>query len=246
MSFARILADMKTVRILLLVLGCTFGIGAKTCPETANIPLPPPASSELLQRLASAHSQYQQTPNDADAIIWLGRRTAYTGRYRDAINIFSEGIRKFPKDARMYLHRGHRLISIRCFDDAIKDLQKAVQLIEKPGNKDEVEPDGLPNARDIPTSTLHTNIWYHLGLAQYLTGDFDRARASFMRCYNTAKNDDMRIAAAHWAYMSGRRFAALSTTPKSTGDRIKADLQQLLEGAIKDDLDIIETTITTH
>ena len=38
---------------------------------------------------------------------------------------------------------------------------------------DEVEPDGAPNARGIPRSTLQSNIWYHLGLAQYLAGDFD-------------------------------------------------------------------------
>jgi hypothetical protein len=35
------------------------------------------------------------------------------------------GIGQFPKDARFYRHRGHRYISSRCFDLAIKDFKKA-------------------------------------------------------------------------------------------------------------------------
>ena len=54
---------------------------------------------------------------DVDNIIWYGRRTAYLGDYREAIRIFSEGIEKHSKDARMYRHRGHRYISIRCARD---------------------------------------------------------------------------------------------------------------------------------
>ena len=38
-----------------------------------------------------------------------------------------------------------------------------------------IEPDGQPNARNIPTSTLNSNIYYHLGLAQYLKGEFEAA-----------------------------------------------------------------------
>jgi hypothetical protein len=43
-----------------------------------------------------------------------------------------------------YRHRGHRYITLRCFDAAIADLEQASKLIKgKPG---EIEPDGLPNA----------------------------------------------------------------------------------------------------
>ena len=59
-----------------------------------------------------------------DALIWLGRRNAYLGNYKDAIGIYTEGIQKYPNDARFYRHRGHRLITLRCFDDAIADLRK--------------------------------------------------------------------------------------------------------------------------
>lgn len=159
-------------------------------------------SQRLLDNLAMARANYEADPDDADNIIWLGRRIAYTGDYRGAIEVFSEGIDKHPDDARMYRHRGHRYISIRALDRAIEDLEHAAALIE--GTEDEVEPDGAPNPAGIPVSTLHTNIWYHLGLAYYLKGDLDNA----LRVYELASphipNDDMRVAFTHWHYMSLR------------------------------------------
>ena len=47
--------------------------------------------------------------------------------------------------------------------------QKAIELVA--GNVDQIEPDGLPNKNNIPLTTLHGNIWYHLGLAYYLKND---------------------------------------------------------------------------
>ena len=111
--------------------------------------------------------------NDADALIWLGRRTAYLGRYREAIQIFSDGIARHPTDARMLRHRGHRYLTVRELDRAIVDFEKAVELMA--GQPDAIEPDGLPNARNIATGTLHSNVWYHLALGYYLQGDFSRA-----------------------------------------------------------------------
>lgn len=161
-----------------------------------------PAREQLIKNLASAEADYRAAPDDADTIIWLGRRVAYTADYRRAIRIFTEGVEKFPDDARMYRHRGHRYISIRELDRAIADLEKGAKLIA--GTEDEIEPDGAPNPAGIPVSTLHSNIWYHLGLAYYLKGDLDNA----LRVYETAlaetPNDDMRVATTHWAYMSLR------------------------------------------
>lgn len=154
--------------------------------------------------LAAARADFDKDPNSADAAIWLGRRTAYLGRYRDAIQIFTAAIAKHPSDARLYRHRGHRYITIREFDRAIEDFSKAAALVrDKP---DEVEPDGQPNAKNIPTSTLQTNIYYHLGLAHYLAGDFRAAADAYQRCMERSKNNDMRVATAHWQYMSLRRL----------------------------------------
>ena len=109
---------------------------------------PTPPSAEALAKFEEAKKIWETSPSDVDAIIWYGRRTAYLGRYRDAIRIYSDGIELHPEDARLYRHRGHRFISTRQLENAIADLDYAAVLIE--GTDDEVEPDGLPNARRHP------------------------------------------------------------------------------------------------
>jgi tetratricopeptide (TPR) repeat protein len=159
--------------------------------------------TDFEQKLATARAQFEKAPDDPDAILWYGRRTAYLGRYRDAIEIFSKGMEKHPNDARFYRHRGHRYLTVREIDNAIRDFEKAATLVE--GKEDQIEPDGLPNAKNIPTSTLHTNIFYHLGLAHYLQGNFVAAEKAYRKCLSFAKNDDMLVAVTHWLYMTLRR-----------------------------------------
>jgi len=202
---------------------------SQTCFENAKEDKP--QMSEAMRKtyetqLAEARARFEEMPHNAEAMIWLGRRTAYIGNYRESIRIFTKGIEKNQSDARFYRHRGHRFITLRCFDDAIIDLKKADELTF--GKSDEIEPDGLPNKRNTPTSTLQTNIWYHLGLAYYLKGDFDRSAAAFMGCFNRAKNPDMQVAAAHWVYMSVRRYNK------------EKDAKRFINREIKDGLDIIE------
>jgi len=167
-------------------------------------PIPAPTREINEQRLAEARRAHDRTPADADSIIWLGRRTAYLGRYREAISIFTGGIAKHPADARMYRHRGHRYVSVREFDRAIADLTRAAELTA--GRPDAIEPDGIPNARNVPTSTLQSNIWYHLGLAHYLKGDFNRALVAYREAMRVSGNPDMLVATSHWLYMTLRRL----------------------------------------
>jgi len=161
-------------------------------------------SPEALKSLDAARKAWGENARDADTLIWFGRRAGYVQRFRDAIGIFSEGIALHPADARMYRHRGHRYISVREFDRAVADLTKAVQLVA--GKPDQVEPDGQPNARNIPTSTLNSNIYYHLGLAHYLKGDFENALKAYRECAKFSKNADMIVATSHWLYMTLRRL----------------------------------------
>lgn len=163
----------------------------------------PPADADTLARLRAAKNEYDSDPADVGKLIWYARRLAYAGDFREAIRIYSRGIERHPDDARLYRHRGHRYISIREFDRAIRDLEHAAELIE--GSEDEVEPDGLPNALNIPVSTLHTNIWYHLGLARYLQQDWDNAWRAFQAGYEAGRNDDNAVSATHWRYMILRR-----------------------------------------
>lgn len=179
------------------------------------------AGESTLERLDAARRDYEANPDDADNIIWYGRRTAYTGDFRGAIRIFSEGIEKFPDDARMYRHRGHRYISIRQFDRAIADLEHAAKLIE--GTENEIEPDGLPNAMNIPVSSLHGNIWYHLGLAYYLKHDWANAQRAYQNGFDSGRNDDNRVSTTHWLYMIARRMGDEAAAERAL-EPISADM----------------------
>ena len=164
----------------------------------------PAADAATIEKFEAAKEDYDRDSMVAENIIWFGRRTAYLGNYRSAIEIFTEGIEKHPRDARMYRHRGHRYISIREFDRAIADFEAATGLIERQENR--IEPDGLPNSQNIPLTTTHGNIWYHLGLAYYLKQDWENALRAFQNGYNLGGNDDNLVSTGHWIYMIYRRM----------------------------------------
>jgi len=198
---------MKLLPAIAIVMTLAVGAFSQPCVDSAKQvkPAMPEATAKTYEaNLAVAREAHTRNPNVPDELIWYGRRTAYPGEYKEAIRIFTEGIKKFPNDARLYRHRGHRYITLRCFDDAVRDLEKAASLIK--GQPDVTEPDGIPNARNTPTSTLQSNIWYHLGLAYYLKGDFKKAERAYLEAWNVSKNNDMRVATAYWHYMALRRM----------------------------------------
>lgn len=191
-------------------------------------PLPPDVQAEREAKLAAARAEAEAHPDDVDALIWLGRRTAYLGRYREAIDIYTRALAAHPDDPRLLRHRGHRYLTVRRFDLAVADLERAAKQVA--GQPDEVEPDGLPNARNIPVSTLQTNIWYHLGLAHYLLGgpgDMESALRAFQESLQVSTNADMQVSTIHWLYMTLRRLGRV------------AEAEALLE-PIRPDMDVIE------
>jgi tetratricopeptide (TPR) repeat protein len=226
---------MKPSRLAIFLVAVVSALAAagQQKPEATSllgtplVPTPPSAEARaaLEKDLAAARADYDKDPGNPDAIIWLGRRLAYLGRYRDAIATYSEGIKRHPRDARMYRHRGHRYITVRELEHAVADLTKAAELVA--GRRDEIEPDGQPNARNIPTSTLNSNVFYHLALAHYLRGDFEQSLKAWRECERFSNNPDMLVATTNWLYMTLRRL-----------DRV-GEARQALE-PITADMDIIE------
>jgi tetratricopeptide (TPR) repeat protein len=185
-------------------------------PVSAQVaPKPYEAISLFGQPLVSpdpttrALAEYDQAKRDfdaaatEDAYIWLGRRAGYLGRFREAIAVYTEGLAKFPMSFRLYRHRGHRYISIRQFGRAIADFEQAAALVK--GRPLEVEPDGAPNKAGIPLSNTQFNVYYHLGLAYFLTRDFVKAEAAYRECLRWSKNDDSVVATSDWLYITLRR-----------------------------------------
>lgn len=179
----------------------------------------------MQEQLALAREQLAARPNDPEALIWVGRRLAYLSRYNQAIEVFGDGIKRFPNDARFYRHRGHRYISIRKLDEAIADFEKAAQLTA--GKPDEVEPDGQPNARNIPIGSLQSNVWYHLALAYYLKGDWGNAARAARSGITVSTNPDRLVSQTHWLYMALRRAGRTQEAAAALAP-------------IRDDFDIVE------
>jgi tetratricopeptide (TPR) repeat protein len=183
------------------------------------------AESTLAANLAAAEAELAASPDSPDALIWVGRRLAYLGRYRDAIATFSLGATRFPGEARFLRHRGHRYLTVRDLEAAIADFTRAAELEQ--GVPDAIEPDGAPNAANIPLSTTQFNIWYHLGLAHFLRGDWESALEAYNACLAVSTNPDLRVATAYWRYMTLHRLGRQDEARNSID--FAADSMTLLE-----------------
>lgn len=218
----------KFILLFLFVVTYSFTFAQKQNCEDKQYPAP--ALSDSLKKvyeanLRSAEKKYKADSLNDDQIIWYGRRLAYLGNYKEAISVYTKGIRLYPNNARFYRHRAHRYITLRCYDHAIADLKKAVDLIKD--QVDEIEEDGIPNARNFPTSTLHTNIYYHLGLAYYLKGDNKQALLAWQKCLEISDNDDMEVATLNWLNLLLRKMGR------------QKDAEQHLKG-VTTEMEIIE------
>lgn len=188
-----------TKNLIALILLCGTAVQAfaqETKPELIS-PLGARlfAQPENRTEVEAARLKLSADPKNIDLAIALGRAQAATWHYNAAIETYSKAIKIAPNDARLYRHRGHRYISIRRFDKAVRDLEKAAKLDDS-----------------------DFDIWYHLGLAHYLRGDFSKAAAAYQKCYAVAEanrektpagaegRDDSLIAISDWLYMTLRRM----------------------------------------
>lgn len=191
------------------LLCCACGHAKPELNSLLDKPLYRFADAEKLPKLetdlAQAREALAQDPNDPDKIVWVGRRLGYLWRMDEAIAVFTDGIAKHPNFAPFYRHRGHRYISVRRFAKAEADLEKAARLIA--GQRDQIEPDGMPNALNIPLTTTAFNVWYHLGLARYLQGDFEGALEAYRETLKFSReHEDNLVATLDWMYMALRRL----------------------------------------
>lgn len=169
----------------------------------------------------------------ADRYIYAGRLLNYLNDPEGAVAMFSEGIERAPDDARLYRHRGHRYLTIRQYEKAVADLERAAELVRgQPdehefwqketqdeivkiilGRENEIDTIHMPvNAETIAKtqgsykSTLHGSIYYHLAVGHYVLGNFEAALDAFRAAEETSVDDDMHVANADWSFMTLRRL----------------------------------------
>ena len=148
--------------------------------------------------IAKADAALAADPRNVDLFLAAARARDVALQFHAAIDVYTRGLAVAPQDVRLLRFRGHRYISIRRFDLAVADLQRAVAL--------------APSSFDAT---------YHLGLAHYLHGDFAAAAAAYRSCLDattpgplptgwrscttTASTDNDRVAVADWLYRALRR-----------------------------------------
>ncbi len=124
--------------------------------------------------------------NPLSAELWMkkGLELAKQMHFREAIEAYSIGLSHNPFHALTLRHRGHRLISTYRFEEAAFDFELSSRL--DPSN---------------------WNTWYHLGLAYYLIGDFERANKAYTRCLEMTKNDQEELVAiVDWKWLTLMRL----------------------------------------
>jgi len=143
----------------------------------------------------SARAALEADPKNIARIIDLGVAQSGARQFREAIATFTRGLEIEPNNALLLRWRGHRYLSVREFDRAYADLTRGGAI------------DG----------TIY-GIWYHLGVVQYVRGDFAEAAASFTRAQPIAPDAGELAGSTDWLWMSLSR-AGRSAEAKAMLDR---------------------------
>jgi tetratricopeptide (TPR) repeat protein len=127
----------------------------------------------------SARAALDADPRNISKLIDLGVAQSGVRQFREAIATFTRGLEIEPDNALLLRWRGHRYLSVREFDRAFADLTRGGKL----------------------DPTIY-GIWYHLGVVQFLRGDFTDAAASFARAQPIAPDPGELAGSTDWLWMS--------------------------------------------
>jgi tetratricopeptide (TPR) repeat protein len=147
------------------------------------------------EAVKTARAALEAGPATIARIIDLGVAQSGARQFREAIATFTRGLELEPNNALLLRWRGHRYLSVREFDRAFADLTRGGAI------------DG----------TIY-GIWYHLGVVQYLRGDFAEAAASFARAQPIAPDAGELAGSTDWLWMSLSR-AGRAAEAKAMLDR---------------------------
>ena len=129
--------------------------------------------------IRTARAALDANPKDITRIIDLGVAQSGARQFREAIATFTRGLEIAPDNALLLRWRGHRYLSVREFDRAYADLTRGAK----------IDP------------SIY-GIWYHLGVLQFLRGEFNEAAASFTKAQPIAPDPAELAGSTDWLWMS--------------------------------------------
>jgi tetratricopeptide (TPR) repeat protein len=131
------------------------------------------------EALTKAQAALAADQRNVARMIELGVAQSGARQFRKAIATFTRGLEIEPNNALLLRWRGHRYLSVREFDKALADLTRGSS----------IDP------------SIYGN-WYHLGIIQYIRGDFAAAAASFTRAQPIAPDPGELAGSTDWLWMS--------------------------------------------
>jgi len=127
----------------------------------------------------TARGALDADPKNIARIIDLGVAQSGARQFREAIATFSRGLDIEPNNALLLRWRGHRHLSVREFDKAFADLTRGARI----------------------DSSIY-GIWYHLGVVQFVRGEFAAAAESFAKAQPIAPDAGELAGSTDWLWMS--------------------------------------------
>ena len=178
---------MRTSLTFVLVLGAAITLGSSFGAAQAGVqPVQYRSAAGVEYRsqpdteaITQAKKALAAEPRSVARIIDLGVAQSGARQFREAIATFTRGLEIEPNNALLLRWRGHRYLSVREFDKAYADLTRG---------------------SGIDPSIY--GIWYHLGIVQFVRGDFAAAAASFARAQPIAPDAGELAGSTDWLWMS--------------------------------------------
>jgi tetratricopeptide (TPR) repeat protein len=156
--------------------------------------------------IRAARAAAAADPKNIARIIDLGVAESGARQFREAIATFTRGLEIEPNHALLLRWRGHRYLSVRDFDRASADLMRG----------------------SVLDPSIY-GLWYHLGVIQFVRGDFSAAAASFARAQAIAPDAGELAGSTDWLWMSLSR-AGRGAEAKAMLDR-RPDSKPISAGA---------------
>src|SRR5512138_656019 len=179
---------------MMLTIGLLFALSAQPAPPAATTPQGVLGEAAALfekqeneKALAAFERAIELDPSNPDGYIGRGRTLARLRRYDEALASYGEALKRKPDDAMALRYRGHNYINVKKIDLALADLGRADQIARAAAGKD-------------PRITDEYGIYYHLGLARYLSRDFAGAAEAYAQCDRVSKTDEQRVGCLAWMY----------------------------------------------
>jgi tetratricopeptide (TPR) repeat protein len=171
---------MKLVCLTLVLSFCA----ALTLAHAQSVQYRSPAGGEYrslpeTEAVTKAQAALAADPRSVARMIDLGVAQSGARQFREAIATFTRGLEIEPNNALLLRWRGHRYLSVREFDRALADLTRGAG----------IDP------------TIY-GIWYHLGIVQYVRGEFAAAAASFEKALPLAPDSGELQGSNDWLWMS--------------------------------------------